>query len=65
MIEYASADRLRMIEGQVLRDNTTMLSMCAELGFKIEPDLEDPGLCHVVLDLTVANRLVRAPERVD
>jgi hypothetical protein len=42
-----------------------MLSMCAELGFKIEPDLEEPGLCHVVLDLTVANRLVRAPERVD
>ncbi len=65
MIEYASADGLRMIEGQVLRDNTTMLNMCAELGFKVEPDPEDPGLCHVVLDLTVPNRLVRAPERVD
>jgi acetyltransferase len=52
MIEYASADGLRGIEGQVLRDNTTMLRMCGELGFKVEPDPEDPGLCRVVLDLT-------------
>ena len=36
MIEYASADGLRVIEGQVLRDNTTMLRMCTELGFKVE-----------------------------
>jgi acetyltransferase len=52
MIEYASADGLRVIEGQVLRDNTTMLRMCGELGFKVEPDPEDPGLCRVMLDLT-------------
>ena len=56
MIEYASADGLRMIEGQVLRDNTTMLRMCGELGFKVDSDPDDPGLCHVVLDLKRAMR---------
>ena len=62
MIEYASADGLRVIEGQVLRDNTTMLRMCGELGFKVEPDPEDPGLCRVLLDLTTPKPLMRAPE---
>jgi len=64
MIEYASAEGLRVIEGEVLRDNTTMLAMCGELGFKIEADPEDPGLCRVVLDLTTAKPLTRAPELV-
>ena len=64
MIEYATADGLRVVEGQVLRDNTTMLSMCSELGFKVGPDPEDPGICHVVLDITVP-RPHRAPELVE
>jgi acetyltransferase len=64
MIEYASAEGLRMIEGEVLRDNTTMLAMCSELGFKIEADPEDPGLCRVVLDLTTPKPLTRTPELV-
>ncbi len=49
MIEYASADGLRVIEGEVLRENSTMLQMCRELGFEVEPDLEDSSLCHVML----------------
>jgi acetyltransferase len=53
-----------MIEGEVLRDNTTMLAMCSELGFKIEADPEDPGLCRVVLDLTTPKPLTRTPELV-
>ena len=61
MIEYASADGLRVIEGQVLRDNTTMLRMCGELGFKVEPDPEDPGLCRVLLDLSTPKPPNRAP----
>lgn len=64
MIEYASAEGLRMIEGEVLRDNTTMLAMCGELGFKIVADPEDPGLCRVVLDLTTLKPLTRTPELV-
>jgi acetyltransferase len=62
MIEYASADGLRSIEGEVLRENTTMLQMCGELGFKIEADLEDPGLCRVVLDLSKPKTLSHAAE---
>jgi acetyltransferase len=51
IVEYASADGLRVIEGQVLRDNATMLRMCTKLGFKVDSDPDDPGLCDVVLDL--------------
>lgn len=64
MIEYAAADGLRMVQGEVLRDNTTMLAMCSELGFKIESDPDDPGLCRVALDLTAPKPLTRAPELV-
>ena len=35
VIEYAKADGLKVIYGQVLRENTTMLNMCRELGFKV------------------------------
>jgi hypothetical protein len=47
-----------------LRDNTTMLGMCSDLGFKIEADPNDPGLCRVVLDLTTLKPLTRTPELV-
>ena len=50
---------VQRIEGEVLRDNTTMLQMCGELGFKVEPDPEDPGLCRVVLDLSTPKPLMR------
>lgn len=65
LIEYASAEGLRMIEGQVLRDNTTMLRMCGELGFKVETDPQDPGLYHVVLDLSARKSRLRASEMVE
>jgi RimJ/RimL family protein N-acetyltransferase len=51
MIEYARAEGLRRIEGQVLRENTTMLTMCAEFGFRAEQDADDPGILDVSLDL--------------
>jgi hypothetical protein len=31
------------VQGQVLSENTTMLAMCAELGFHITDDLEIPA----------------------
>jgi acetyltransferase len=49
MIDYASAEGLATIEGQVLRDNTTMLTMCRELGFEISADPQDGDLCVVKL----------------
>src|SRR5690554_7777043 len=42
MIEVAGWLGLNMIEGQVLRENTTMLSMCRQLGFGVAPDPDDP-----------------------
>ena len=44
MLDYARAEGIRHVEGQVLRDNTAMLKMCAELGFTIADDPGDPGI---------------------
>ena len=44
MIQYARAEGLRTIEGQVLNENTTMLRMCVELGFVITPDLDESNI---------------------
>jgi acetyltransferase len=49
IIEYARAEGLQTIEGQVLTENTTMLSMCRELGFTVKVDSGDPSLCDVKL----------------
>jgi acetyltransferase len=51
IIEYARAEGIRMIEGQVLRENTTMLKMCRELGFEIASDPEDAEVQLVRLRL--------------
>ncbi|HET6396465.1 MAG TPA: bifunctional acetate--CoA ligase family protein/GNAT family N-acetyltransferase [Pseudoxanthomonas sp.] len=51
MIEYAGSIGLRTVEGQVLRENATMLAMCQQLGFAIRPDREDPSVVHVALDI--------------
>ena len=49
MIEYAHWLGLRVIEGQVLRQNSTMLAMCRDLGFTIAAEPDDPALCRVTL----------------
>jgi acetyltransferase len=51
ILEYAHSEGLLRIEGQVLNENTTMLTMCRELGFTISPDPHDPGSCIVRLEL--------------
>jgi acetyltransferase len=52
LIEYARAEGLAKLSGQVLRNNTTMLTMCRELGFEIESDPADADIAVVSLDLT-------------
>jgi acetyltransferase len=52
MIDYADAEGLRSIEGQVLQENRTMLRMCRELGFDVATDATDRQLCLVKLKLT-------------
>jgi acetyltransferase len=56
MIDYASAEGLQTVEGQVLQDNTTMIAMCRELGFAVTPDPQDAEL--YVVKLTVPQREV-------
>jgi acetyltransferase len=51
IIEYSRAERLKLIDGQVLSENTAMLTMCRELGFKIVADPHDPSTCLVTLAL--------------
>ena len=51
IIEYSRSRGLRQIVGQILQENTVMLSMCRELGFKVKTDAEDRGLCDVTLAL--------------
>jgi acetyltransferase len=49
IIEYARAEGIGTIEGQVLRENTSMLAMCRQLGFQIAADPDDVGICVVKL----------------
>jgi len=51
MIEWAKAEGLHEVEGQVLRENTTMLEMCRSLGFSIRIDPGDPELRVVTLPI--------------
>jgi acetyltransferase len=51
LIAYARSERLEELYGSVLAGNTTMLQMCRELGFSIEPEPGDAGVRRVVLPL--------------
>ena len=52
VIDYAKEKALRRVYGDVLVENTTMLQMCAELGFHV---VEDVGsdIRRVALDLEI------------
>jgi acetyltransferase len=51
IIEYATSEGLKFIDGDVLAENTVMLAMCRELGFKIVDDPVEHDICHVRLAL--------------
>jgi acetyltransferase len=52
MIAYARSEGIQTIKGQVLRENTMMLEMCRELGFRIEFDPQEPTSVIVTLQLS-------------
>jgi acetyltransferase len=58
MIEYARSEGLALIHGQVLAENTTMLTMCAGLGFTIASDPAEAGIMVVSLDLVQGRGVV-------
>ena len=51
MIGYARSEGLKRIEGQVLAENTAMLEMCEQLGFRIASEPDDPKIRVVTLTL--------------
>ncbi len=51
MIEYARSSGLRLIEGQVLAENSAMLAMCRELEFEVRSDPHEPEVRIVKLPL--------------
>jgi acetyltransferase len=65
MIEYAQADGLTTVKGQVLRENTTMLSMVEALGFGVKSDPDDRDVKIVTLDIGQADRIREHEFRVE
>ncbi len=41
IIDYARADGIETIEGEILRENTTMIAMCEALGFDVRASAEE------------------------
>ena len=52
ILDYGRQRGLREVYGEVLAQNTTMLAMAGDLGFRREMHPEDPGLRRVVIDLS-------------
>lgn len=51
LIAYGRAEGLQEMRGDVLQENTQMLNMCRDLGFKVRNDPEEATLCRVILPL--------------
>ena len=52
LIEYGRDEGLKTIQGDVLAENTTMLQMCEELGFRSTEHSDDANLRVVTLAIT-------------
>ncbi|MGB9166061.1 MAG: bifunctional acetate--CoA ligase family protein/GNAT family N-acetyltransferase [Rhodomicrobium sp.] len=52
LIIYAKSEGLKTLYGSVLCENTGMLQMCRELGFRTERDPDDGAVYLVTLDLS-------------
>jgi RimJ/RimL family protein N-acetyltransferase len=51
MIAYAKDKGLKTVHGQVLAENSTMLTMCDELGFHVADDAGERGVKYVTLPM--------------
>jgi acetyltransferase len=67
LINYARTEGLKALSGVVLRENTTMLAMCRELGFDIKSDPRDASVVLVSLDLAApqAAQAISEPSAAD
>ena len=53
LVDYARAEGVGRLEGLVLTENTRMLALCRELGFKIAADPSDPVRLRATLPLAL------------
>lgn len=51
IIDYARAEGIGQVEGTILTENTRMIEMAREFGFRIEHHPDEPGVSHATLDL--------------
>jgi acetyltransferase len=55
IIEYARAEGIGAVQGEVLAENTTMLRMCTELGFNIQQSPTDSNIRLVELPINIGH----------
>ena len=55
MIDFSRRKDIKVVQGRVLSENSTMLAMCAEFGFHIANDPDDPGVKTVTLAASVSH----------
>ncbi len=60
IIDYARADGINTITGEVLRENHPMLDLCRSLGFTVHPSPDDEAVMEVVLDLTSPSEALKS-----
>lgn len=51
LIDYAAAEQIGALAGQILTGNSVMLKMCRDLGFRFTPDPADSTLTQATLTL--------------
>jgi len=51
MIEWAKADGLSAVKGEILRENRVMISMCEALGFSVKSSPDDESIAVVTLPI--------------
>ncbi|AMJ59700.1 GNAT family N-acetyltransferase [Bosea sp. PAMC 26642] len=54
IVAWAKVDGIGVVEGQMLRENKTMLAMCEKLGFDVGADPDDPDPKRVSLSIAQA-----------
>jgi acetyltransferase len=61
LVDFAKADRIGMIEGMVLNENSSMLTMCKLFGFQMAHKEGEPGVSAVSLNLAVSGPALPLP----
>ncbi len=51
LLEYATADGLLRLDGQILRENKAMLDLAARVGFTPVPETDSSEIVRVSLEL--------------